>query len=116
MNNTEPKSVREIVKVIQNATLKADELSPDQAAEMLVTLSSIYGNCNDEIRKADHEYKQILLLALDSEKSANKARIRAETDPSFQRWQEAKHTKDLVEELIRSLKYFLRNKEQEYQV
>lgn len=106
-------SVRDIVKAIQNATLKADELTPDHAAEMLVTLSSIFGNCNDEIRRTDHEYKQILLLALDSEKSANKARIRAETDPSFQRFQEAKHTKELVEELTRSLKYFLKNKESE---
>lgn len=113
MDSSRPTSVRTIVREIQDEVLKSEDLMPDRAAELLVRLSSVFGNILDEIRKRESEYKQVLLLALDSEKSANRATIRAQTDPSYNLFIEAKHTKDLCEELTRSLKYFLKNKETE---
>jgi hypothetical protein len=57
-----------------------------------------------------------LLHFLDSEKKANRARIRAEISPEYRRKQEARDTKELIVELARSLKYFLRAKAEELQM
>ena len=53
-----------------------------------------------EIRAADAAYASVLLVCLDSEERANRAKIRAEITPEFQRRQEARDTKDLLRELI----------------
>ena len=71
------------------------------------------GNVNDEIRVADMDFAVVLLKYLDGEEAANRARIRAETTPEFQRKREARDCKELVVELIRSLKFYLRAQEEE---
>lgn len=89
------------------------DLLPDRAAELLTKLTALLGNCNDEIREADHDFAVVLLGYLDSDEAANRARIRAETTPEHLRKREARDTKELVIELVRSLKYFLKAKEEE---
>ena len=54
-----------------------------------------------------------VVYSLDENKAANRARIVSETTPEFQRRSEARDTKELVIELIRSLKYILRAAEEE---
>lgn len=107
-------TVREMVKAIQVEARDAHDLQPDRAAELLMTLSALIGNVCDEIRAADAAYAAVLLAHLDSEEKANRARIRAETSPEYRRKQEARDTRELVTELSRSLKYFLRAKSGEY--
>ena len=107
-------TVRERVKAIQAEARNAGDLQPDRAAELLMTLSALIGNVCDEIRAADAAYAIVLLACLDSEEKANRARIRAETSPEYQRKREARDTKELVVELARSLKYFLKCKSDEY--
>lgn len=109
-------SVRELVKSYQREIQQTPDLQPDRAAEVLMQLTSLMGNCSDEIREADSEYAVTLLHFLDTEKKANRAKIRAEISPEFRRKQEARDTKDLVVELARSLKYFLRAKSEELQM
>jgi len=109
-------TVRELVKGYQREIQQTADLQPDRAADMLMQLTSLLGNCADEIREADSEYAVTLLGFLDSEKKANRARIKAEISPEFRRKQEARDTKDLVVELSRSLKYFLRAKSEELQL
>jgi hypothetical protein len=58
----------------------------------------------------------VLLKHLESEEAANRAKIRAETTPEYQRKREARDTKELAIELCRSLKYFLKAKQDEYQM
>jgi hypothetical protein len=89
------------------------DLQPGRAAELLTKLTALVGNCNDEIREADHAYAVVLLQFLDANEAANRARIRAETSMPFVRKREARDTKELVIELVRSLKYFLKAKEEE---
>jgi hypothetical protein len=105
-------SVREMVKSCRREMRETD-LQPERAAELLNLMASIFGNCNDEIRIADADFNAVLIKCLDAEEKANRARIRAQTTPEFQRMQEARHTKEEVEEMIRALKYFLRSKEEE---
>lgn len=89
------------------------DLSPDRAAELMNRLAALMGNINDEIRDADMEYAVVLLSHLEAEEAANRAKIRAQTTPAYRRRQEARDTKELTVELVRSLKYFLRSKEEE---
>ena len=109
-------TVRELVKSYQREVQQTPDLQPDRAAELLMQLTSLLGNCSDEIREADSEYAVTLLHFLDTEKKANRAKIRAEISPEYRRKQEARDTKDLVIELARSLKYFLRAKSEEMQM
>src|SRR3990167_4658645 len=98
------KSIREIIKEIQNEIQTTADLMPERAAELLNKLASLYGNCNDRIREKDIVYNQVLLLALDGEKTANRAKIKAETSEAYKEMREARDTKELVKQLIGSLK------------
>ena len=111
-----PETVRELVKSYQREIQQVPDLQPDRAADMLMQLTSLMGNCADAIRDADSEYAVTLLHFLDTEKKANRAKIRAEISPEYRRKQEARDTRELVIELSRSLKYFLKVKQDEYQM
>lgn len=106
-------SVRELVKGIQREMLSSIDITPDRASELLNQATSLLGNCNDELRAADQAYKQILLHCLRTAEKANRAKIEAETSPQYARWQEARDVKDLTVEMIRSLKVFIRSKQEE---
>ena len=105
-------TVRDMVREAQKELRDAD-VQPERARQLLSHLSAIIGNCNDEIRVADAEYAIVLLQALDTEKKANRAKLRAECSKEFSRKREARDTKELVIELVRSLKYLLRSVEEE---
>jgi hypothetical protein len=104
-------SVRELIKGMQ-AEMRTD-LAPVRAREILVQLSSLYGNCMDEARHADHAYAVVLLRFLDADEAASRAKIRAETSLEYLRKREAHDTMALVLESIRSLKVMLRGIEAE---
>ena len=108
-------TVRDMIHDMQREVRDTD-LQPDRASELLTRLSALLGNVNDEIREADMEYSCRLLMFLDSEEKANRAKIRAETTPEYSRKREARDVKELTLEMIRSLKYYLRAKEEELRV
>lgn len=105
-------TIREMVKAIQVEARDTD-LQPSRAAELLPKLTALLGNCNEEIREADHAYAVVLLRFLEADEAASRAKIRAETSLEFLRKREARDTKELVLELVRSLKYQLRSAEEE---
>ena len=105
-------TVRDMVKAMQLEILTGD-LQPARASELLMRLSALIGNTNEEIRHADGEFAAVLLRELESSEKANRARIRAETTDEYARKREARDTKELLTELIRSLKYFIRSAEEE---
>ena len=105
-------TVRERIKAIQ-AQLGTGTITPEGARTALVQLTSLLGNVHDEQRAADHDYKLVLLGCLQGDEAANRARIRAEVTPQFQRAREARDTAVLVVEMIRSCKVFLRSLDEE---
>lgn len=105
-------TVRDLIKAYQRE-IRDTDLQPDRAADLLVKLTALMGNCNDQIREADADYATVLLSFLEADEAANRAKIRAETTPAYQRKREARDTKELVLELCRSLKYLLKSKEEE---
>jgi hypothetical protein len=108
-------SIRERVKKIQGE-LRDGALTPDLTRESLVMLTALLGNVHDEQRAADHEYKMVLLGAMRTESKANRARIAAEVTPQYQRAKEAQHTAELVVEMIRSCKVYLKSLDTEMQL
>ena len=105
-------SIRERIAKIQKE-LRDGALTPDLTRESLVVLTALLGNVQDEQRVADHEYKLVLLGALQTHEKANRARIAAEVTPQFQRAKEAKDTANLVVEMIRSCRAYIRSLDEE---
>lgn len=108
-------TIREHIKSIQEEVVKGD-LLPGRASELLNTLSALIGNINDEIRVRDVTYSQALLRALEGQEKANRAKIVAECGPEYLAKREARDTKEVAIEMIRSLKFYLRAKEEEFRV
>jgi hypothetical protein len=106
-------TVRDLVRQMQIEIRDTPDLQPDRAAEILTRLTALLGNVNDEIREADAVYASVLLQLLEREEAASRAKIRAETTPEYGRKREARDVKELTIELVRSLKYFLRAKQDE---
>jgi hypothetical protein len=105
-------TIRERIAKIQQS-LRDGSVTPSLARESLVQLTALYGNVMDEARDADHAYKLVLLECLQSDEAANRARIRAEVTPEYQRARAAKDTEKLVLELIRSCKKYLSSLDEE---
>lgn len=105
-------TVRDLIETIRREVRDSD-LSPTRAAECLTKLTALLGNCLQEIREADMAFNVVLLSHLDSEEAANRAKIRAQTTPEYQRAREARDTKDVVLEMIRSLKVVLKTQTEE---
>jgi hypothetical protein len=105
-------TVRERVKAIQ-IEVRDSVVGPDRARALLTSLTGLLGHCQEEIRIADAEYGAVLLMHLESGERVHLSKLRAERTPEYQHQREAKDTKELVQELMRSLKYLLRSAETE---
>lgn len=105
-------TIRERISEYQNEILKGD-LLPDRAAEILTEISALLGNINDRIKDCDIAYSRVLLKHLETQEKANRAKIVAETSHEYEEKRTARDTKELAIEMMRSLKYFLRGKEDE---
>lgn len=105
-------TVREMVREYQRE-IRDTEMPPGRAADVLTKLTALLGNISDEIRQADAAYADVLLRELETSEKANRARIKAETTPEYQRKREARDLQELTKEMIGSLKYYLRSQEAE---
>ena len=105
-------TVRQMVAEVHREILAGD-LQPARARELLMRLAALTGNVLEEIREADLDYAAVLLALLRSSKVANQAKIAAETTPQYARKMEARHTREVLQEMARSLKYYLRSQEEE---
>lgn len=105
-------SVRDLINQRQ-IECRSGDLMPARAGEVMVELSSLLGNINNEILEREIAYNKKLLECLDKEKTANKAKIIAETSDEYRLMREAKNAEKVALEIIRSLKYYLRVKEDE---
>ena len=103
------------IRDIRDSLAKGD-LPPGIAASHLNELSALIGNVNSEIRLADLEYSKVLYEELSAEGKANIAKIKAEISEEYQTARRWKDVRELVREMIASLKYYLREKADERKV
>ena len=101
-----------MVRAIQ-VELRDTEVAPARGRQLLIELTALSGNCSTELREAEADYNAVLLKHLDGTEAANRARIRAQITPEYQRLREAKDTYALVVEMIRSLKTVIKSVEEE---
>lgn len=85
----------------------SENLQPTRGADLLRETTALIGNLNTRIRETDMAYKKILLQCYAQEEKANRAKITAEVTQEYMDMREAKDTKELAIEIIRSLKYYL---------
>jgi len=96
-------SVRELVDKARMEVL-AGELQPIRVGELASELSALLGNIFQEIREADMAFNAVYAACLDQEGKANRAKIRAELTPEYQRKREAHDYHAVTLELVRSLR------------
>lgn len=106
-------TLRERLNNYQNEILQGD-LPPQRAAEILTYLSSLYGNILDEVQRRQMKYNKRIMEIYDQEQKANRAKIKAETTKEYKKLLEARNADKLCQELIRSLKYYLKSKSSEW--
>jgi hypothetical protein len=106
-------SIREMIDEYRNKIKDASSLEPDQASRYIVELSSIMGNVNQELLAKQMLYNEAKLKCLDEEKSVARAAMKAETTDAYRAYQEVKGYRDLLVEMIRGLKYYLRSQDDE---
>jgi hypothetical protein len=88
-------------------------LLPDRAATILTKVAALLGNVNEEILDKEMKYNKVYNDLLDSNEKANRAKIRGEGTEEYRALREAKNTFTEAIELMRSLKYYLKVKEDE---
>lgn len=96
----------------KNELLKGN-LLPMRAAEILVEMTALMSNVNKELLEREMAYKKKLHEYLEVGKSAAYARITAEITQEYYDYRVAQNVKQLVVELVRSLKSFSRTLEEE---
>lgn len=107
-------TILQLITERQAEVRNSADLLPERAAEILAELSALLGSVNDEIRKRDVAYNLKLLACYSEEQTANRAKIKAQTSEEYIRMREARDTKEVCIEMIRSLKYFLTSKKDEW--
>lgn len=107
-------NLRQMIKKRQNEVMSKEiDLCPARAAEILTEISALYGNVLDEVRIRQMAYNRVLKSIYDEEPKANRAKLKAEITQEFEDLLEVRGTEKLTIEMIRSLKYYLREKETE---
>lgn len=106
-------TIREIIEERRQEIGDAKSLTPDRAAELVTEFSNLLGNINDEIRRTDIAYNRKLLECYNEAKTANLAKIMAETSTEYEEKRIVRDLKEVVIELMRSLKYLIKAYEDE---
>lgn len=104
-------TVRGMVGEIQRELL--EPVLPSRACELLSQLSSLFASCTEELREAEMAYNHVLLECYQTEETANRAKIRAETSPEYARKRVAHDTNKIILQMISSLKTILKSQQEE---
>ena len=109
-------TLRDLIKQETAGLLSVEKLGPHIAAERLVALTSLLATLGAEIALKRAKYADVRLVALLASKSAAEAKIRAEATPQFNEWVEREEMRKALIEIVRSLKYYLRQQEDEVRI
>lgn len=105
-------SIRDRIAAIHQQQLQG-ATTPMEAAQWLATLGALVGNVLVEIREAEAAYTIVYAKHLDAEGKANRAKIRAEMSPEYQRVRAARDLLKQVEHQMATLKYLVKAHETE---
>jgi hypothetical protein len=97
--------------------LSSKDMHGDEASQILVELSALVGNVNEEIVVREMAYHRLLndILSTPNMTSAA-AKIRANASEEYEAWLRAKNSLTTIMEMIRGLKYRLKSLDEERRV
>lgn len=96
---------------------QSGNLTLDEASQMLVELSALLGNIDEEIRESERLYLNKLATLLNDQKmTVARADILVKLTDEYQRFNKAKGYQKFTLEMIRGLKYRCRALEGELEV
>ena len=106
-------TIRDLIKEKASILSDMDAVGTEKASQELVELSSLLASIGKECvdRKAWYAIRKMELLK--EHGSAAKATIYAEASSEYKDWLEAEEYRKAVIEMMRAIKYFLRNSETE---
>ena len=107
------KTIREMITERSEECRKIDELGPKRASEILVELSSLLSSLNRETTEAHYWLNLKRVELLKEHKTVARAKMVSESLAEWKDWADRVTQGEAVEEMIRSLKYFLRAAERE---
>lgn len=105
-------SVREQIAEIEAEARECD-LMPSRAAEMTVTLSSLYSNVMQELTKRTMAYNRIVSDMQTVETAATRAKVRAQATPEYEALLTAQSWEKSTLQLIQALKVLAKVKAEE---
>lgn len=105
-------SVRERIEAIQKEILAGD-VSHVRQAEMVVQLSSLYGNCCDEVLKTELAFYDEINTHVLAGHAVNKAETIAKASAAYRHYRVAKDAEKKADKMMSALKAGLRMKEAE---
>lgn len=103
-----PETIRDIIKLESEELRYVEQLGPIKASEKLVKLASLLASLNAYIAEKRYWYNIKRQELLKEHGTAVKARIHAEATPEWKELNEAAAQGEALEEIIRSVKYYLR--------
>lgn len=107
-------TVREMIDGYRARLLTSKDMHGNEASQILVELSALVGNVNEEIVRTTMAYnRQLNGLLSTPNMTAASAKIRAEASEEYEGMLRAKGYLVLVTEMIRSLKFRLKSLETE---
>ncbi len=108
-------TIRERIQQYSSEILSKN-YTPQRVAEILLEASAIYSNVLEEVKQRDIAYNKLLLDCLDSEKTANRARIKANITPEYELMRDAHNAEKVILEMTKNAKKWLRMQEEEYRM
>ena len=102
-------TIREMITEKSELLRHIEQLGPHKAAEELVELCSLLSSLKKHVVDQNYWYNIKRQELLREHTKAAQAKIHAEASAEWRNWQEAKAQEEALEELIRSVKYYLRS-------
>lgn len=107
-------TIRDIINKKSEILKEIDSLGLHKAAQELVEISALLASINKEVVDRNYWYNILCQVKLKETSVAAKAKIIAQASPEWQAWQAAIGYQKAALDLIRALKYYLRQSEQEF--
>jgi hypothetical protein len=97
-------SVRDLINA-RRAKMLTGTLTLDDTATLLTDCAALLGNVSEEILEAGQAYALRFKEIADADITVAKAKVIAETTPEYWRLQRANKYREVLLEMLRSLKY-----------
>jgi len=105
-------TIRELIKDRQNEIRKGN-ISPIRATELVVELSALWGNVNEALLEREIDYNKKLNQILNEGDTVASSKVKAQITKEYKNYLEAKNLSKLITEMIRGLKFYIRQSEKE---